>query len=96
MRRIYADFNTETAEGRIALTTSGSRATLEALARPLSQGERVVLFDGEMEVEAVVESTAFPAIPGYSPERHVWLAVPDDSTWRAVRGEQTTIPGVST
>lgn len=82
MRRLFADFNTETDDGRIALTPSGSQASIARLTHPLSPGERVLLSDGDMEVEAVVESRVIPGIVGYAPERQVWLAVPDERTWR--------------
>lgn len=82
MKRLYADFNASTPDGRIVLDTAGSRESMSALGEALRSGERVLLSDGEMEVEAVVEVQTMAAVPGYSPERRGWTAVPDEATWR--------------
>jgi hypothetical protein len=82
MKRIYADFNSDAEDGRISLHTAGSVESIVRLGAPLVAGERVVLYDGEMQVEAVLEEMMVPELPGYSAERRVWMGKVDDSTWR--------------
>ena len=53
---IYADFNARTEDDRVRLTTVGSRRSLAKT--PVAPGESVWLFDGEMKVRAVVETSA--------------------------------------
>ncbi len=72
MKRIYADFNTLTSEpvGLVKLgqvgTPNGDRLP------PLQDGERVVLWEEGLEVEATI---VYDAGAGY------WMAWPDENTW---------------
>ncbi len=68
MRKIYVDFNTMMSEP-VDLVKLGTRQLLES--SPFHEGERVILFDEEMEVEATVH---------YSTSYHYWLAGPDWTT----------------
>jgi len=91
MKRIYADFNSETEDGRISLHTAGSIESIGRIGGPLEAGERVVLYDGEMEVEAVLEERTVAEVPGYSVERCVWMGQADDSTWREMSSEPSDV-----
>jgi hypothetical protein len=71
--RIYADFNAQTEDGKIRLTTVGSLAAIDKLNVPLSADMKVVLHDEELEVEARLE---------HFPDGKDWLGVPDWSTKR--------------
>lgn len=42
---------------------------------PLQEGERVILSDEELEVEAALH---------YDAASDLWLAIPDNSTWREI------------
>jgi len=67
MTLIVADFNLMDEQGRIWLPDA-ERANVR-------RGERVLLTDGEVELEATL---------GYDFGRHVWLGLPDRQTIRAV------------
>lgn len=79
MKHIRADFNAETADGRIVLASEASLASLRAAgAQP---GDRVVLSDGDMCVEALLEVRQSPSVPGYAAGREVWVALVTPETW---------------
>jgi hypothetical protein len=84
MRVIWADFNHETEEGKYPLTTIGSLESLKPFEGALRAGERVLLSDGDVEVEAVLERCPAPA---GADRKDVWLAVPNRGTWRDARPE---------
>ena len=73
MKRISVDFNTMMGDEqeRVALGQLGT-PNGDSLP-PLRTGERVLLYDEEMEVEAVAE---------YDAESQYWLAAPDWTTRR--------------
>jgi len=83
MRHINVDFNEQTSDKRIALTTIGSLNSIASFKESLHVGERVLLSDGEIEVEAVLERRVIPE-SYLRPSSEVWQAVPDDKTWRDV------------
>lgn len=73
MKRIEVDFNTMTSEpvdlvklGQIG-TPNGDRLP------PLTDGERVVLWEPGLEVEAIIV---------YDATANYWMAQPDRTTWR--------------
>lgn len=73
MHRISVDFNTLDSEP-IDLVKMGQLGTPNGDSLPpLRPGERVLLYDEEMEVEAVAE---------YDAESRYWLAAPDWTTRR--------------
>ena len=73
MRRISVDFNTLTSEP-VDLVKLGKAGTRNGDRLPaLTDGERVLLYDDELEVEAFIV---------YDPTDRYWMARPDDATWR--------------
>jgi hypothetical protein len=56
MMTIYADFNALTEDRSICLTTVGSRADIQE--HGVRPGDRVMLSDGELQVEALVAEDA--------------------------------------
>jgi hypothetical protein len=70
MQRIFVDFNTMMSEP-VDIVKLGVEGVNEL--PPLYDGERVLLTDGEMEVEGTLI---------FLPERSYWMARPDDTTWR--------------
>jgi len=72
MKRVYADFNTLTGEpvGLVKLgqvgTPNGDRLP------PRQDGERVVLWEEGLAVEATIV---------YDTEASYWMARPDENTW---------------
>lgn len=54
MKVVYADFNNFDEHGAMPLTCVGSRASIQRLAVPLSEGEEVILSDGELMILANV------------------------------------------
>ncbi len=68
MQRIYVDFNTTMSEPVDLVKLSADKLTDHPSFR---DGEHVVLFDEEMEVEATVL---------YSKHYHYWMAEPDWTT----------------
>lgn len=78
MKRIFVDFNT-LMSAPVDTVKFRERYTPPDL--DLRDGERVVLYDGELEVEAIL----------HDHEGENWMATPIPGTWRDV--EQAT-PGV--
>lgn len=71
MQRLSVDFNTIDSEP-VDLVKLGQIGTPNGdQLPPLSEGEHVILYDEEMEVEATIE---------YDAEQHFWLASPDWTT----------------
>jgi len=69
MRRVYVDFNTKNMDHRERVYVAGPEHP--ELLDVLKEGERVVLYDEEMEMEAVLE---------YEPSSGKFLGVVDLST----------------
>ena len=79
--RIYADFHNADEQGRLRLNCVG---TIEDLARyrvELRDGEKLVLYSEELEVDGVVQ---------YSNVERLWVAVVD---WQQIR--ELDVVGVS-
>lgn len=76
MKRIFVDFNTLTSapEGVVKF-----RERFIPPDEHLRAGERVMLYDGEMEVEAILQHGV--------QDGEMWMAVPIPSTWRDVENE---------
>jgi hypothetical protein len=75
MKRIEVDFNTLTSEP-VDLVKLGQSGTPNGDQLPLlCDGERVVLWEPGLEVEATVI---------YDASQRYWLARPDEATWRDI------------
>lgn len=73
MKHIEVDFNTLTSEP-VGLVKLGQAGTPNGDKLPqLVDGERVLLWEPGLEVEATIT---------YDADWHYWMATPDDSTWR--------------
>lgn len=70
-RRIGVDFNTLNSEPLDIVKFAADNPDLP----PLREGERVILYDEELEVEATLH---------YDAASVLWLATPDNTTWREV------------
>jgi hypothetical protein len=81
LARLYVDFNTmmmDPDEERVTICKKDSdRAIDRDAVAVLADGERNLLYDEEMEVEAVAELGEFPA-------GRFWLARPDWTTCRDI------------
>ncbi len=86
MRTYFVDFNTMMTDPqeRVTIAQEGHDEELPAA----REGERVLLTDDTMTVEAVVVLSCFPD------GRRIWLGVPEWSTMRDVQPESAT-PGAS-
>jgi len=54
MKKIYADFNDFASSGTLPLICFGSKESIAKLVIPLSNGEEIILSDGELKVIARV------------------------------------------
>lgn len=70
---LYADFNNSREDDKVRLNTIGSLGDIEKHKGQLHEGDRVMLSDTEIEVEADLER---------DPESGIWLGVPDWTTLR--------------
>jgi len=71
--RLYADFNNADPDGRVRLTTAGTRADLETLQITLREGMRIVIDDhDELFADAIVS---------WSESEQIWVAQID---WQAI------------
>ena len=73
--RIYADFQNADTLGRLRLNCQGTTEDLQALRLQLASGLHVVVYNEDLETEAVVE---------FSDSEQIWVAKID---WNAIRGE---------
>jgi hypothetical protein len=72
MKRIHADFNSLTSAPVGVVKLAAPASWQEADLLPLTDGERVLLFDADgLEVEAAVTQD----------DAGWWLATPDEATW---------------
>ncbi len=69
---IYADFNNADEQGRVRLNTDGTLAELKRRSMSLSAGLRLMISDGEIETEGVVE---------FSDDEQIWVLRID---WKAI------------
>ncbi|MBI2386061.1 MAG: hypothetical protein HYV14_08605 [Elusimicrobia bacterium] len=71
MIRIYADFNSQDEQGRVRLSTVGSRKDIERHRSKLKEGMEVILYTpGDFEVRGTLTFD------------QIWLGIPDLSTIR--------------
>lgn len=78
--RVFADFHNADAKGRVRLNCAGTVEDLKCQGIALQDGQPLILYSEELEVEGVVH---------YSEEEKVWTAVID---WNAIREVQPIIP----
>jgi hypothetical protein len=84
MKRIYVDFNSLTSApvGLVKYLQEDGQP-------PFQEGERVVLYDADgLEVEA----TIVPFTTSWGEQ--VWLAAPDEATWRDTTPQEVQLPQV--
>lgn len=60
--RIYADFNNADAQGRVRLHCQGTVDDLQRLEIALVEGQRIMLYDDELEAEGIVAFNAAETI----------------------------------
>ena len=71
--RVFADFHNADAKGRVRLSCAGTIADLERQEIVLRDGQLLIIYSEELEVEGVVH---------YSEEEKLWTAVID---WDAIQ-----------
>ena len=71
--RVFADFHNADAKGRVRLNCAGTMADLERQKIVLRNGQSLIIYSEELEVESVVH---------YSEDDQLWTAVID---WNAIR-----------
>jgi hypothetical protein len=83
MKRLFVDFNTLNSEPVELLKLGEEGAPDRHLLHSLKPGERVIFFDGELEVEGTVDVTVVHGA-------RFWLGTPDWSTQRDQRAAHST------
>lgn len=78
--RVFADFHNADVKGRVRLNCAGTEADLKRQGIELRDGQSLIIYSEELEVEGVVH---------YSKEEKLWTAVID---WDAIREVQPIIP----
>ena len=71
--RVFADFHNADAKGRVRLNCAGTATDLERQKIVLRDGQSLIIYSEELEVEGVVH---------YSEEEKLWTAVID---WNAIQ-----------
>ena len=71
--RIFADFHNADVQGRVRLSCVGTTADLKRQGIVLQDGQSLIIYSEELEVEGVVR---------YSEKEKLWTAVID---WNAIR-----------
>ena len=70
---VFADFHNADAKGRVRLNCAGTEADLKRQKIVLRNGQSLIIYSEELEVEGVVH---------YSEEEKLWTAVID---WKAIQ-----------
>lgn len=78
--RVFADFHNADVKGRVRLNCAGTEADLKRHGIELQDGQSLIIYSEELEVEGVVH---------YSEEEKLWTAAID---WNAIREVQPIIP----
>ncbi len=78
--KVFADFHNTDVKGRVRLNCAGTIADLERQGIELQDGQSLIIYSEELEVEGIVH---------YSEEEKLWTAVID---WNAIREVQPIIP----
>ena len=80
--RVFADFHNADAEGRVRLNCTGTTADLARQKIVLRNGQSLIIYSEELEVEGVVH---------YSQKENLWTAVID---WNAIQEVEDLVPEV--
>ena len=80
--KVFADFHNADAKGRVRLNCAGTVVDLERQGIVLRDGQSLIIYSEELEVEGVVH---------YSEEEKLWTAVID---WNAIQEIQEVEPVV--
>ena len=78
--RVFADFHNADVKGRVRLNCTGTIADLEGQGIVLRDGQPLIIYSEELEVEGVIH---------YSEEENLWTAVID---WNAIREVEPIVP----
>ncbi len=78
--RVFADFHNADVKGRVRLNCAGTIADLKRQGIELRDGQSLIIYSEELEVEGVVR---------YSEKEKLWTAVID---WDAIREVQPIVP----
>ncbi len=78
--RVFADFHNADVKGRVRLNCAGTVADIERQGIELQDGQSLIIYSEELEVEGVVH---------YSEKEKLWTAVID---WNAIREVQPIVP----
>ena len=81
--RVFADFHNADAKGRVRLNCAGTMADLESQKIVLRNGQSLIIYSEELEVEGVVH---------YSEEEKLWTAVID---WDAIQGVEPIVSEIT-
>ena len=85
--RVFADFHNADAKGRVRLNCAGTMTDIERQEIELQNGQFLILYSEELEVESVVH---------YSEEEKLWTAVIDWDAIQDVKSVDTRRPdGIS-
>lgn len=71
--RVFADFHNADPQGRLRLNCMGTKEDLSAQNLSLREGQALVLYSEELEVDGMVQ---------YSEKENLWVAV---ISWEAIR-----------
>ena len=81
--RVFADFHNADAKGRVRLNCAGTIADLERHGIVLQEGQSLIIYSEELEVEGIVH---------YSEEEKLWTAVID---WNAIREVDSVVSQIT-
>ncbi|RKU21100.1 hypothetical protein C6503_05170 [Candidatus Poribacteria bacterium] len=81
--RVFADFHNADVKGRVWLNCAGTIEDLERQKIVLQDGQSLIIYSEELEVEGVVH---------YSEEEKLWTAVID---WNAIREVDSVVSQIT-
>ena len=81
--RVFADFHNADAKGRVRLNCAGTVADLKRQKIVLRNGQSLIIYSEELEVESVVH---------YSEEEKLWTAVID---WDAIQEVDSVVSEIT-
>ena len=80
--RVFVDFHNADTEGRVRLNCNGTAADLARQKIVLRNGQSLIIYSEELEVDAVVH---------YSQEENLWTAMID---WNAIQEVEHLVPQI--